>query len=407
MKLIYLGYAVPKEIERTSKAVSVAGNNMEISLLKGLNEIYGENLYPVTVIPIGSYPKEKKIIINSKIYSLGPNLKTHTIGLINIPIIKQLTIMFSIFFIIIKKIIEFKNNNKQEQIFIMTYNSASILSVPLFLASAFFKIFKLCLVVDIPINFQKKKNFILEIVRYIDNYVSLQTFKVYDAMITLVEKTVLDFSPGTPYLVIDYSLKQNKESALQNMRKTNYIYPDKFIMSYTGALEVYYGITHIIEAMSILPSNYELHLYGKGSLKHFIEQRAEKNNRIIFHGLVSNEQARKAQAEASLLLLLRTDAELNKYALPSKVIEYLASGTPIISTSISSIPRHLNKYINFVENETPDAIAKAILELTKDEDTYYKILEKAKLGQKYVLQNCLWEKQAKKISGFIEKFIKK
>ncbi|WIV12112.1 glycosyltransferase [Proteiniborus sp. MB09-C3] len=400
MNIIYLGYIVPDNIVKESRAVSVAGNNMEKALLKNLYRIYGNDLFVISVTPRASFPRSKMIVNKRRNLMLENGLLLHSVGYINIPFIKQLSIMISILSILMNKIIMKKNCSKREKTIVMTYNSASILSLPVYFTSMFAKFCKICLVVDIPITFQKKRKLYFMIAKGIDNFISLRTFKKYDGMVTLVERTVLDFAPLVPYKLINYSLEKI-ESIPSIEKKLN----NKVNIVFTGALEEYYGVKEMVDLIESLPSNYYLNLYGKGSLVDYIDEKSKKNKRIIFHGLVANDKAIEAQTNASLLLLIRTNEELNKYGLPSKIIEYLASGTPIISTKISSIPNELHRYINFIDNNTPESILSKVISITSDESVYQDYLIKAKKGREYIINNFTWEKQAESIRDFINELV--
>lgn len=193
MRLIYIGFAVPENIVQKSKAVSVAGNNMEIGILNHLCEKYENQIDVISITPIASYPREKQVLHRKQTYQISDYIKTNAIGFINIPIIKQLSIMLTLIIELIKLL---KSNKKSDnKTVIMTYNSMSFLSIPVFLIDLLFNIIKVCLVVDIPITFQKKRHKYLEIARYLDNFVSLKAFRKYDSMVTLVEKTANDFAP--------------------------------------------------------------------------------------------------------------------------------------------------------------------------------------------------------------------
>lgn len=397
MKFLYVGYAVSKDLEKSSKAVSVAGNNMETELFMNFSEIHKQDFYSITIVPLPSYPRCKKIMCRKEDLKIDNDVTTHSIGYINFPLIKQLTIMCALFLKLIKRIILFKREDRNDEIVVMTYNSASFVSVPVFLISKFLKITKVCLVVDIPITFQDKKSIYFKIAKTIDNYVSLKLFKKYDAMISLVEQTVKDFAPGVPYKLINYAVKKFEINSAKNVN----IDTDNIEITFTGALEEYYGIKEIVAAVKEMSLKYRLNLYGRGSLENYLIKEMAENVNIKFHGLVSNEEAILAQCNSTILILMRTNQELNKYAFPSKIIEYLASGTPIISTIIPSIPSDLNQFINYIDDYNPQAISNMIRIITLNNDTYRKYLEKSQRGKQHVLKNYTWKKQANEISEFL------
>ena len=78
-----------------------------------------------------------------------------------------------------------------------------------------------------------------------------------------------------------------------------------------------------------------------------------KNYHVGPAGLVINGIQRnmiltlEMQKNADILVLLRTgSSNLSKYAISSKVVEYLQSGTPIIANKVESLPLEFYNYIN-------------------------------------------------------------
>ena len=56
-------------------------------------------------------------------------------------------------------------------------------------------------------------------------------------------------------------------------------------------------------------------------------------------GCVTNDEIVRLQCEATLLVNPRpSDKEFCKYSFPSKTIEYMASGTPVLMTKLPGVP---------------------------------------------------------------------
>lgn len=84
-----------------------------------------------------------------------------------------------------------------------------------------------------------------------------------------------------------------------------------------------------------LPQHTELHLYGDVSscIDKIHPYQAQLGKRLIVHGQVSREAVVIAMAEAEILVNIGNDTI---YQLPSKVVEYLASGKRILNLAKSS-----------------------------------------------------------------------
>lgn len=76
--------------------------------------------------------------------------------------------------------------------------------------------------------------------------------------------------------------------------------------------------------------------------------------------LLSSQVVAK-EMESTLLINPRpTNEEYVKYSFPSKTMEYMASGTPVLTTRLPGMPKEYYPYVNFIEEETPQGMARAL-----------------------------------------------
>ena len=139
----------------------------------------------------------------------------------------------------------------------------------------------------------------------------------------------------------------------------------KKAIMYSGKLDEQYGINMLVDAfMSIHDAEMELWLTGGGNSEKYIKECARKDKRIKFFGfLPSRQDVLQKQAEASLLVNMRLPSEpASGYCFPSKLFEYMATGTPVLSFDIAGIPREYLQHLYIVKQETVGALAKAIEE---------------------------------------------
>lgn len=52
-----------------------------------------------------------------------------------------------------------------------------------------------------------------------------------------------------------------------------------------------------------------------------------------------------------------TDEEYTKYLFPSKNMEYMVSGTPVLTTKLPGMPKEYNDYVYLIEDETVEGLA--------------------------------------------------
>ena len=77
-----------------------------------------------------------------------------------------------------------------------------------------------------------------------------------------------------------------------------------------------------------LPDNYILHLYGGGCEQIVDKYKEILGDRLIIHGWVSSEESAMAQRNAHVLINMNNSI---KNMLPSKLVEYINTGKPILN----------------------------------------------------------------------------
>ena len=119
----------------------------------------------------------------------------------------------------------------------------------------------------------------------------------------------------------------------------------------------------------------------------------KKDSRIQYMGVAPNAEVVAAELDASLLVNPRpTHEEFTKYSFPSKNIEYMASGTPLLTTKLPGMPK---EYYPSVEG-----YAKALESvLAQSDEELYVFGEKAK---DFVLEKKNSFEQAKRVIELIK-----
>ena len=170
---------------------------------------------------------------------------------------------------------------------------------------------------------------------------------------------------------------------------------------YAGTLYKKYGIDTLIEVYEQLDTDYELWIMGAGDYEEEIKKKAESNPMIKFFGVVSREEVMRREQEASLLLNIRNPKdEYTKYSFPSKMIEYMLSGTPVFTTKLPGFPADYDEYLYYNEEYTQEGLIrdlKKVLSLPEEE-----LKEKGKRASEFVrnYKNC--ERQMAMVVEFIK-----
>lgn len=143
---------------------------------------------------------------------------------------------------------------------------------------------------------------------------------------------------------------------------------------YTGKLYRKFGISFLLQAFdTIADEKCRLVLCGSGDCDDMAQTAAGNDSRIVLTGQVSPEIARQLQQSAAVLVNPRPDnEEYTKYSFPSKTLEYLITGKPVVAYLLQGMPKEYGKYLYPIQNQQPpvQAISDALrCALNADEET--------------------------------------
>lgn len=231
-------------------------------------------------------------------------------------------------------------------------------------------------------------------IRCMEKYISRM-----DSFVLLTEpmKQVLQVG-DRPYTLVD-GLVESDSAAANCQRASDGV---KRIV-YTGKMNVRFGLKTLVDAfMAIQTEDCRLVLCGDGDAREYVEEKAKIDPRIEYKGMVTAAQARKYVQQADVLVNPRpNNEEYTKYSFPSKNLEYLSSGVPLVAYKLDGISDEYDPYIQYVEDDTTDALRQAIERIL-----YMPAEERCRLGnsaRQFVLEKKNEAAQVRKILDMIER----
>ncbi len=178
---------------------------------------------------------------------------------------------------------------------------------------------------------------------------------------------------------------------------------DKRVVIYAGGLHERYGLRLLVEGfMKANVEDSELWLYGNGSFTDEIPEYHQRDFRIIYMGIKPNDEVIEAELKATLLVNPRpTHEEFTKYSFPSKNLEYMVSGTPLLTTKLPGMPEEYYPYVFLFDDETTDGYADTIRRvLTRPKD---ELRDKGSIAKQWILTNKNNVRQTERIVELINK----
>lgn len=403
MNILFIGVAATEEVLKESDEKYNEGKNsirpqqhFDFKLIEGLAN--SEKIKAISEPPIASYPKSKCFFYPLKNEKISENLEIEYIALINLIIIKTIIISFSIFFKTLRYI---KEKNKNNIVIILGYISFYTF-FPVYILSKFYNLKILVVVPDIPsyvMNYSKIKNNFKKLIWNLYSKLDRIIEKYYDGYILLTEHmNEIVNKRNKAYIVVEgfISLKEIK-ILKKNKKKTT-----KKIIMYAGTIHEKYGIKKLIKAFKkVNVLECELWIFGEGDSLEFIKNEEKIDSRIRYKGTKTKEEILELEKQVSLLINPRpTTEEFTKYSFPSKTLEYMASGTPLLTTKLAGIPKEYFKYIYTFENEDIYEMSKKIEEIILKSDE--ELIKFGKTSQKFVFKNKTIIEQSKRILDFIK-----
>lgn len=218
----------------------------------------------------------------------------------------------------------------------------------------------IAILTDNPMNItgakKEYKESIFKEVKKCDGFISLTNglLRIFDVL-------------NKPYFVTPGFIEENSDS-VDKVEKYAF---------FAGALYERYSVKNLIEAFKLSDVPYLLKIAGHGPLAHEISENPHPN--IEFLGHISPEEAMDYAKHATLNINPRPeDPQIDLYSVPSKVIDYINSGTITISTKNSEIYNLVADDIYWINDNEPETIKNAMIAISENYSYFHAKAMRAK-----------------------------
>ena len=256
---------------------------------------------------------------------------------------------------------------------------------------------------DLPkyMDMSKQKSLIKRILKPLDIYIMNKLVNKMSGVIVLTRYIAEDIIKSkVPFIVMEGIVPVKYDVDRQDLGQTGI--KTKKIISYAGGLIEEYGVKMLIDAFALIKDeDYRLWLFGRGELEELIKYASQKDHRIKYLGIISNIELTNKQLQSTVLVNLKfSKSSFTKYSFPSKILEYMVSGRPVITTKLPGIPEEYFKYLFVLHNETPEELAKLLIKVcSMDTNALSKFGKQAK---EFVYNNKNYYVQGKRIYDFLK-----
>ncbi len=125
---------------------------------------------------------------------------------------------------------------------------------------------------------------------------------------------------------------------------------DDIYFAYSGTLFRTYGILELLQAFASIDNpRFHLWICGEGDAKPEVQAAAKKDSRIEYFGSLRHSDVINWQQAADILINPRSsEGRFTQYSFPSKTIEYMLAGKPVIAYKLAGIPEDYDDYLLYV-----------------------------------------------------------
>lgn len=397
MKMLYIGLVASDKVMNNiykhckNKKPSMSSIVFDRNIAMGLARQCEVEALSLIVAP--SFPSCSKLYVSGKAEKID-KLPVKYISYVNIPGLKYFIFEFKLFFKVLKWNIK---NRADEKVIVLSANHA------------FF---------NRPASFMKKK-FNTRVYSIFTDLPELEM--TYSSKTSNLKKKLLSFYQrnnqkrnegldGYVFLTEAMDKKINKkrkpsiiiEGVVGDDMASEGKVVKKNAAMYAGTLNEKFGIKNLLDAFTeIKDDTLELWLYGYGDYDEKIREATKVDNRIKFFGQRERKEILKAEQQAKVLVNPRQNKdEFTKYSFPSKTMEYMASGTPVLMYKLDGIPKEYDNYIYCINGDGVDDLKEAIESVV--EKPQRELDEFGERAKEWVLKNKNVGEQTKRIIGLIK-----
>lgn len=392
LSVVLLGFTIDDrkfaEVARKSDVMPTQTHRFAWNLVRALTS--ADTLVSLlSVLPVPSYPEYPEKRIRSSLIDQD-GVSGISMGFLNVLILKHVSRFFSC----MSQGMRFLRVSRPDVVLVHGVHTPFLLFARLLKHALNVQI---CVVMtDPPGVLREVDGRATRILKRLDRSLVKSLASGFDGAICLTPELATDFAPQVPSLTLE-GFANAELTVLRSELTTGRTEMD---IAYAGGIYAEYGVRTLVHAFrSIKDPNARLHLYGRGPLDGWVARQSEIDQRIRHHGLVAHGELMQTLAQASILVNPRpTGQGFVRYSFPSKLLEYMALGVPVVTTRLPGVPGEYFQYVQITDDDSPRALLNALESVQAD---YAGAAERARRGQEYVTQEKSVPSQGKRIAKFL------
>jgi glycosyltransferase involved in cell wall biosynthesis len=223
----------------------------------------------------------------------------------------------------------------------------------------------------------------------------------FDGHLAVSDQIAKDFFPGRSYVRVEGGIDTN---FLERTRRTS----DEtcgtggsFVLGFAGWLNEANGVQIVLAAFALLRrQDFRLRIAGAGPLRAAVEEATQRDPRIEYLGILDADGVADLYRTVDLLLNIRLTKTIDtRYFFASKLIEYLASGVPTITTSFAHVEEEFAGLVYVLRDESAHGLAELLsFVASQSQEERSNLAHKARA---YAATNKSWDAQSAKVARYL------
>ena len=403
MKIFYCGSVCGgdvfnKTVAESKVKPSASAQNFETALIKGFSACDGVEVTVASAESVAAFPNGNRLFLKKRKDRLTSDITANIVPAINLPYIKNVCHANGTAALFRRWLKTCKADEPKCAFLYGLYPSVAK------------KMLKECrksgcsifaVITDVPatmFTYTKSKNILKRLFSgsYRNRAVGLQD--KFDGYVFLTKQMSEAVAPSKPFVVIEAIADSTLFDSLPDVKKA-----EPRTVMYAGALYRKYGVDMIVSAFEKTENDCELQLFGSGDMESELAEKSKENPRIRYCGRVSRDEILKREREATLLLNFRNgEDEYTKYSFPSKMTEYMLSGTPLFTSRLDGIPEEYYAYVYSTSAKDAEQLAREMDEILSDGEA---LSEMGRRAREFVMNKKNEKCQAGKIVDFLRETV--
>jgi glycosyltransferase involved in cell wall biosynthesis len=333
------------------------------ALVATLRAGFNENVEVLSTAPLVDFPHSRLLFAPRAKWSIDNKTQATMVSFLNLTVLKHLT-RFIATIVFVSQWIR-KNKNSRRIIILLGVQSCKLWGV------LFSQILAPCTIIsyltdDLGISLSWERS-LLKKMRQVDVVLMKWGLQKVSGIIAMTRDLSEKLAPGRPALIMPTIQQSKPNTVASNPCKSN---DGTFNITYTGKLCHDYGIDLLLETFKQANrSNWRLLISGWGEMEDTVRDLARGNPQVEYLGFLNSEELSELRQRANVFVNPKlTSTPISGLAFPSKIVEYLSTGKPVISTDLRIFDDEFRRHLIIAQSDSPEELIRCLDQIISWDD---------------------------------------